>query len=62
MLYPKEYSRFVITDGFRMSSEEEDLFFQYLSVKPHAVGGGKCGLFSETLQLNCGMISAAAGC
>ena len=31
-------------------------------VKPHAVGGGKCGLFSETLQLNCGMISAAAGC
>ena len=30
MLYPKEYSRFVITDGFRMSSEEENLFFQYL--------------------------------
>ena len=38
-------------------------FMQSLqNVKPHAVGGGKCGLFSETLRLNRGMISAAAGC
>ena len=35
---------------------------EHKGVKPHAVGGGKCGLFSETLRLNRGMISAAAGC
>ncbi|MBR3515869.1 MAG: hypothetical protein IKO10_06090 [Lachnospiraceae bacterium] len=49
-------------DGYVRGVKENPKAEEAYIVKPHAVGGGKCGLFSETLQLNRGMISAAAGC